>query len=92
MRKLWSNKSWEDYLYWQTQDKRTLRRINRLLKELERSGVDTDGQRVPIGKAEKLKYSKVGLSSVRIDESNRLVYKIEDDDTLSIVSCRGHYR
>ncbi|MDR1013548.1 MAG: Txe/YoeB family addiction module toxin [Coriobacteriales bacterium] len=92
MKKLWSDRAWSDYLYWQTQDKRTLKRINRLVKGIERGQETPDGQDAPIGKAEKLKYSKTGLSSVRIDEANRLVYKIEDGDMLSIVSCRGHYR
>jgi toxin YoeB len=92
VKKLWSDRAWSDYLYWQTQDKRTLKRINRLVKGIERGQETPDGQDAPIGKAEKLKYSKTGLSSVRIDEANRLVYKIEDGDMLSIVSCRGHYR
>ncbi|MDR1185309.1 MAG: Txe/YoeB family addiction module toxin [Coriobacteriales bacterium] len=92
MNKLWSDKAWDDYLYWQAQDKKTLKRINRLIKSIDRSQESPDGQNAPIGKAEKLRYSKMGLSSVRIDEANRLVYKIEEDDTLSIVSCKGHYQ
>jgi toxin YoeB len=92
VQKLWSDKAWDDYLYWQTQDKKTLRRINRLVKDIERSQENPDGHSTSIGKVEKLRYSKMGLSSIRIDETNRLVYKIEGDDTLSIVSCRGHYR
>lgn len=92
MKKLWGDKAWEDYLYWQTQDKKTLKRINKLVTSIERS-VDGPGeQNAPFGKAERLRYSKAGLSSVRIDEANRLVYKIEDEDTLFVVSCRGHYR
>jgi toxin YoeB len=90
--KLWSDKAWDDYLYWQTQDKKTLRRINKLVKDIERGQDNSGGQDAPMGKAEKLRYSKKGLSSVRIDDANRLVYKIEEDDTLSIVSCKGHYR
>ncbi|MEG0322568.1 MAG: Txe/YoeB family addiction module toxin [Raoultibacter sp.] len=92
MKKLWSNKAWDDYLYWQTQDKKTLRRINKLITSIERSGNDPDEQSLPFGKAERLKYSKTGLSSVRIDDTNRLVYKIENNEILSIVSCRGHYQ
>lgn len=92
MRKLWSDKAWEDYLYWQTQDKKTLKRINRLVSSIERSSENPREQSAPFGKAERLKYSSVGLSSVRIDEANRLVYKVEDGNTLLIVSCRGHYR
>lgn len=92
MRKLWSDKAWGDYLYWQTQDKQTLKRINKLITSIERSSENRDSQEKPIGRAERLRYSKTGLLSVRIDETNRLVYKVKDNDTLSIVSCRGHYR
>lgn len=92
MRKLWSDKAWGDYLYWQTQDKQTLKRINKLITSIERSSENRDSQEKPIGRAERLRYSKTGLLSARIDETNRLVYKVEDNDTLSIVSCRGHYR
>lgn len=92
MRKLWSDKAWDDYLYWQTQDKKTLRRINKLAQSIERGNEGADGRNAMIGKAEKLKYSKARLSSVRIDETNGLVFKIEDDDTLAIISCRGHYQ
>ncbi len=91
MRKLWSDKAWDDYLYWQSQDKKTLRRINKLIKSIE-SGFNLDAdQQKSIGKPEKLKYSMVGLMSVRIDSENRLVYKEEDGDLL-IVSCREHYK
>lgn len=91
MQKLWSTKAWDDYLYWQEQDKKTLRRINKLIQSIERSALDPAGQALPLGKAERLKYSKAGLSSVRIDNTNRLVYKVENSETLYIVSCRGHY-
>jgi toxin YoeB len=92
MRKLWSDRAWEDYLYWQTQDNKTLKRVNRLIKSIERDGDIVGGAAGSFGKAERLKYSKAGLSSVRIDGTNRLVYKIENDDTLLIVSCKGHYQ
>lgn len=92
MKKLWSDKAWEDYLYWQTQDKRTLKRINKLITSIERSSENPSSQEKPLGKAERLKYSSMGLLSVRIDETNRLVYKVEDNSTLAIVSCRGHYQ
>ena len=91
MRKLWSDKAWEDYLYWQSQDKKTLKRINNLLRNIERSASDSEGHSKPFGKAERLKYSQTGLLSVRIDSTNRLVYKI-DESTLFVVSCRGHYK
>ena len=82
MVKIWSDEAWEDYLYWQTQDKKTLRRINKLIQDIERHG--TKG----IGKAEQLKHRK-GYSR-RIDDQHRLVFNIEDGQ-LHIVSCRGHY-
>ena len=75
--------AWADYLYWQTEDKKTLKRINRLLQELQRDGA-TQG----LGKSEILRRVK-GMSR-RIDEKNRLVYTIESE-SLIILSCRGHY-
>ena len=83
---LWDDQAWIDYQYWLTQDKKTLRRINALLKEIARTG----GTKSGIGKAELLKHSKEGLSSVRIDGKNRLTYRV-DGDVVRIVSCRGHY-
>ena len=82
MEKIWSDAVWEDYLYWQTQDRKTLRRINSLIKDIERDPFHG------IGKAEPLKY-RPGWSR-RIDEENRLVYDIVDGK-LHIASCRGHY-
>ena len=78
-----SPEAWADYLYWQTVDKKTLKRINRLLQELQR-----DGAARGIGKAELLRHT-VGMSK-RIDARNRLVYTLEDD-RLVVLSCRGHY-
>lgn len=74
---------WADYIYWQTEDKKILKRINKLLKELQRDGA-TQG----IGKSEVLRYRK-GMSK-RIDDKNRLAYRMEGDN-LIILSCRGHY-
>ena len=68
---------------------KTLKRINKLIKDIERSANEPGS--APIGKAERLKHSRFGLSSVRIDASNRLVYKVEDG-TLLILSCKGHYQ
>ena len=82
MIKIWFDEAWEDYLYWQTQDKKTLKRINALIIDIERNGLQG------IGKAEPLRY-RSGWSR-RIDEKNRLVYDIQDGE-LIIVSCRGHY-
>ena len=71
MNKLWTDDGWADYLYWQSQDKKTLKRINELIKDIERNGA-LNG----IGKPEALKYRK-GFSR-RIDETNRLVYAIDE--------------
>ena len=86
MRKTWAEQGWDDYLYWQTQDKKTLRRINDLVKDIERNGVANG-----IGKPEPLKGDLQGFWSRRIDEKNRLVYNQAPDGALCIVSCRGHY-
>ena len=84
MKKIWFDEAWEDYLYWQTQDKKTLRRINKILKDIERSSFDG------IGKPEPLKGELSGFWSRRIDEKNRVIYRIKND-VLEILSCRGHY-
>ncbi|MBR2922542.1 MAG: Txe/YoeB family addiction module toxin [Alphaproteobacteria bacterium] len=84
MRKIWDEAAWADYLYWQTQDKKTLKRINELIKDIERNG------NFGIGKPEPLKGNLSGLWSRRIDEYNRLVYRIRED-LLEIVACRDHY-
>ena len=83
---IWYDKAWDDYLYWQTQDKRTLKRINELIKDIDRNGALTG-----IGKPEALKDNLQGLFSRRIDEVNRLVYRISEDGVIEIVMCRGHY-
>ena len=85
MNKLWTDDGWADYLYWQSQDKKTLKRINEFIKDIERNGA-LNG----IGKPEALKYRK-GFSR-RIDETNRLVYAIDENGVLWIISCRGHYK
>lgn len=84
MRIVWFEEAWEDYLFWQTQDKKTLKRLNALIK---------DAQREPfggIGKPEPLKGELSGFWSKRIDDFNRLVYRV-NGDTLEILSCKGHY-
>ena len=86
MRKTWTEQGWDDYLYWQTQDKKTLRRINDLVKDIERNGVANG-----IGKPEPLKGDLQGFWSRRIDEKNRLVYNQSSDGALCIVACREHY-
>lgn len=84
MHKVWFDEAWEDYLYWQTQDKKTLKRINALLKDIERGNFDG------IGKPEPLEGDLSGFWSRRIDDTNRLVYRIRND-VLEILSCKGHY-
>ncbi|MDE6599417.1 MAG: Txe/YoeB family addiction module toxin [Oscillospiraceae bacterium] len=76
--------AWEEYCYWQNQDKKTLKRINLLIKDIQRN--TTDG----IGKPEPLKGNKAGWWSRRIDEENRIVYR-EKDGAIVISSCKGHY-
>ena len=80
----WDEKAWLEYLYWQTQDKKTLKRINNLLKDIERNGYNC------IGKPEPLKGELSGWWSVRIDEKNRLLFKIENE-VLKITQCGTHY-
>jgi len=85
MRKvLFTPSAWDDYIYWQTQDRKTLKRINALIKESQRSPFEG------VGKPEPLKANLSGFLSRRIDETNRLVYEVSDD-TIAIVSCRYHY-
>ena len=84
MKKIWFDEAWDDYLYWQTQDKKTLKRINMLLKDIERENFGG------IGKPEPLKGDMSGFWSRRIDDVNRLVYRISGN-VIEIVSCKGHY-
>ncbi len=79
-----TEKAWDDYNYWLTQDRKTLRRINQLLTDIQRNGY------TGIGKPEPLKGNLSGLWSRRIDEINRLVYVIENA-SVKIISCRTHY-
>ena len=84
MKKIWADEAWEDYLYWQTQDKKTLKRINALITDIEREPF------TGIGKPEPLKGDLSGFWSRRIDDTNRIVYRIRDG-ALEIASCKGHY-
>jgi toxin YoeB len=81
---VWTNAAWSDYVYWQGQDKKTIKRINLLIKETMRSPEDG------VGKPEALKENLSGLWSRRIDDVNRLGYVIEKDQ-LVIIACRYHY-
>ena len=80
----WDFDAWEDYLYWQTQDRKILKKINQLVKDISRNPFEG------IGKPEPLKENLAGFWSRRIDEKHRIVYAVEDDKVL-IFSCRGHY-
>lgn len=84
MNKIWYDEAWEDYLYWQTQDKKILKRINQLLQDISRNGYNG------IGKPEPLKGNLSGWWSRRIDETNRLIYRINNDQ-IEIAQCRCHY-
>ena len=76
---------WADYLYWQTQDKKTMKRINQLIRDIERNGYEG------IGKPEPLRSDFSGCWSRRIDDVHRLIYQI-CDGRIEIYQCRGHYR
>lgn len=84
MRLLWEDRAWEDYLYWQTQDKKTLKRINMLINDIKRTPFEG------IGKPEPLRGNLAGYWSRRIDETNRIVY-FEQGHIIYVISCRGHY-
>jgi toxin YoeB len=84
MRIIFSKNAWEDYSSWQTEDKKILKKINTLIKDIQRSPFEG------IGKPEALKFDLAGLWSRRIDLEHRLVYSIEGDDIL-IYACRYHY-
>ena len=85
MKKVWSDEAWEEYLYWQTQDRKIIKKINNLIKDIDRNGYHY------IGKPEPLSGNLTGYWSVRIDKANRIVFKISDD-ILEIWQCGSHYR
>ncbi len=85
MNKIWQDNAWEDYLYWQSQDKKTLKRINDLLKDIDRNGY------IGLGKPEPLTGSLSGFWSRRIDSKNRIVYRILNNQ-IEIAQCGSHYR
>lgn len=84
MKVLWEERAWVDYLYWQKQDRKTLKRINELVKDMQRDAFHG------IGKPEPLRGTLSGYWSRRIDDTNRIVYDVLDD-VLRIIACRGHY-
>ena len=85
MNKIWQDDAWEEYLYWQSQDKKTLKRINLILKDIERDFYKG------IGKPELLSGNLSGFWSRRIDDKNRIVYRIKDNK-LEIAQCGSHYK
>ena len=86
MNKLWDDDAWNQYLYWQTQDKKTLKRINSLLKDIDRNGYEG------IGQPELLTGNRAGYWSRRIDDKNRIVYRIEKENgIIRIAQCGSHY-
>ena len=84
MKKNWHDKAWEEYLYWQTQDRKTLKKINNLLKDIDRNGYRCTG------KPEPLSGNLAGFWSVRIDKENRIVFRIIGE-TIEIAECGSHY-
>ena len=84
MRIIFSKNAWEDYISWQTEDKKMLRKVNELFKDMQRTPYEGKGNPEP------LKYDLTGLWSRRIDREHRLVYKVENNNIL-IYSCRYHY-
>ena len=80
----WTPTAWEDYLYWQTQDKKTLKRINKLIEATLRTPFEG------IGKPEALRGNLTGYWSRRIDDTHRVVYAV-DDDSITVIQCRYHY-
>jgi len=91
MIKSWSDDAWIEYEYWQTQDKRTLKRINLLIKDIERGHSHGENPLNGIGEPEYLKGDLNGYMSRKINEKDRLVYAIRENNNLFISSCRGHY-
>ncbi|GHU24243.1 txe/YoeB family addiction module toxin [Spirochaetia bacterium] len=85
MKKIWHDDAWADYLYWQTQDKKTLNRINLLIKDIDRNGCKG------IGRPEPLKHDLSDWWSREIDEKNRIVYRMADE-CFEIAQCGSHYR
>ena len=85
MIKLFTDDAWNDYLYWQKNDKAHVKRINKLIKSIERDGFSNG-----LGKPEPLKYDLKSYWSRRINDEHRLIYRI-DDGKLVIVSCKDHY-
>ena len=85
MKLIWEENAWEDYLSYQSQDKKTLKRINMLIKDIIRNPYEG------IGKPEPLKGNLSKYWSRRIDEKNRIVYVLDDNGNVVVLYCKGHY-
>lgn len=85
MNVVFTDAAWSDYLYWQAEDRKTLKKINDLIKDIKRSPYEG------LGKPEPLRHQLQGYWSRRIDIEHRLVYKVEDRRRLVIIACRYHY-
>lgn len=85
MNKIFSDNAWEEYTSWLTEDRKILKRINELLKDIERNG------HKGLGKPEPLKHNFTGYWSRRITDEHRLIYSI-DENNINIISCRYHYK
>lgn len=81
-----SPEAWEDYVYWQTQDKKRFKKINQLIRDIMRNGTSNAG----IGKTEALKHELSGYWSKRIDNKNRIVFRVKDEE-IEIIQCIDHY-
>jgi len=84
MNNVFSEKAWEEYVYWQINDKAILKKVNELIKDINRNGVANG-----LGKPEALKFRKAW--SRRINHEHRLVYNMDENNNLLIISCKGHY-
>ncbi len=84
MKLLWEERAWKDYLYWQQQDKKTLKKVNLLLRDIQRDCYNG------IGKPEPLRENLMGWWSRRIDNENRIVY-CKNGENIIIAACKGHY-
>lgn len=85
MIKAWTDEAWEDFEYWTTQDRKTLKRILQLLRDIDRNGYEG------LGKPERLRGDLSAYWSRRIDDCNRIVYRIEGE-VVQIIQCGSHYR
>jgi toxin YoeB len=86
VKKLWFEEGWDDYQYWQDQDKKTLKKLNTLIKDIERNG-----NMAGIGKPEPLKGDLTGWYSRHINAKEEIIYRCSDDGVLNILQCRSHY-